>query len=50
MIVKGERLEILAFHPWFIYNSCFWVCQEQAVFSACLDTYGVIIPEAVPHT
>lgn len=36
MMMKGERLELLAFLPHFIYNSYFWVCQEQVVFSACL--------------
>ena len=31
MIMMGERLDILAFRPLFIYNSYKNACQEQAV-------------------
>ena len=32
MICKGGELTVWAFHPCFIYNSCWMACQEQAIF------------------
>ncbi len=36
MIMMGERLDILAFRPLFIYNSYKNACQEQAVLPPVL--------------
>lgn len=49
MIMKGGKLLNQVFHPCFIYNRYFHVCQEQAASRLSFRLFFFIL-EAVLHT